>query len=81
MTEREFTLEELGEFDGKNGRKAYVGYKGKVYDVTGSFHWKEGTHWVVHQAGRDLTNEMKEAPHFDDLLFQFEIIGILKSSP
>jgi len=35
-TTRKFTLEELGKFDGKEGRQAYVAYKGEVYDVTDS---------------------------------------------
>lgn len=76
---REFTLEELSEFDGKNGKSAYIGYMGKVYDVTGSFHWKNGTHWVIHKAGTDLTDAMKDAPHFDDLLLPFKIVGTLKN--
>ncbi len=56
----------------------YVGYKGKVYDVASSFHWKNGNHWVVHDARKDLTHEMDEAPHFDDLLFKFKIVEIIK---
>lgn len=74
---RTFTRNELAEFNGKDGNKAYVGYKGNVYDVTGSFHWKNGKHWVIHEAGKDLTAEMKEAPHFDDLMEPFEVLGIL----
>jgi predicted heme/steroid binding protein len=75
---REFTLVELSEFTGKNGKLAYIGYKGKVYDVTGSFQWKNGDHWL-HEAGSDLTAAMKDAPHFDDLLIPFEVVGILKA--
>jgi predicted heme/steroid binding protein len=74
-TNRTFTLEELSLFDGKSGRPAYVGYRGNVYDVTGSFHWKDGTHWAVHHAGCDLTEEMEQAPHFDDMLDKFRSIG------
>lgn len=75
---RVFTREELSEFSGKNSKLSYVGYKGKVYDVTGSFHWKNGDHWVVHHAGTDLTKEMKDAPHFDDLLVPFELVGTME---
>lgn len=74
---KEFTEEELLQFNGKDGRPAYVGYMGKVYDVTESFHWKNGVHWV-HFAGTDLTREMEDAPHFDDLLLPFKIVGTLK---
>ncbi len=33
---RKFTREELKKYDGKNGRPAYIAYKGKVYDVSDS---------------------------------------------
>jgi predicted heme/steroid binding protein len=56
-----FTLEELGKFDGKKGRQAYVAYKGGVYDVTDSSQWLEGDHWG-HAAGEDLTEQMEIAP-------------------
>lgn len=76
--DKEFTPEELASFNGRQGRPAYIGYNGLVYDVTGSFHWKNGNHWVVHDAGRDLTLEMKDAPHFDDLIMKFRVVGKLK---
>jgi predicted heme/steroid binding protein len=60
-TTRKFTLEELGKFDGKEGRPAYVGYKGKVYDVTESSQWMDGDH-LGHAAGEDLTEQMEIAP-------------------
>jgi predicted heme/steroid binding protein len=41
---KKFTLSELSKFNGKNGRPAYVGYKGKVYDVTQSSQWSDGDH-------------------------------------
>ena len=76
--DRIFSRKELSEYTGINGKEAFVGYNGKVYDVTGSFHWKSGKHWVLHEAGNDLTLAMKDAPHFDDLLMLFKVIGILE---
>ena len=73
----EFSLAELRLFDGKNGRKAYIAFSGKVYDVTASYHWRNGAHQVLHQAGHDLTLEMKDAPHGEDLLARFPVIGVL----
>lgn len=70
-----FTEETLPEFNGKDGRPSYVAYKGLVYDVTESYHWKEGTHWVLHDAGKDLTKDMCFAPHFEDVLLKFPIVG------
>ncbi len=31
---------------------------------------------IIHDAGKDLTPEMPDAPHFDDLLLCFDTIGI-----
>lgn len=39
--EQQFTLEELRQNDGKNGKPAYVVFKGKVYDVSDDFLWVE----------------------------------------
>lgn len=73
----EFSLGELRRFDGKDGRKAYIAFGGKVYDVTTSYYWRNGMHQVLHEAGCDLTTEMKDAPHGDDLLARFPIVGRL----
>ena len=59
---KEYTLEELTEYNGKNG-KIYVAYQGQVYDVSDSYLWESGTHQGLHDAGKDLTEEMDEAPH------------------
>ena len=71
------TLRQLADFDGKNGNRAYIAYKGRIYDVTDSFLWKGGKHFVRHFAGRDLTEELKDAPHGDDMLQRVAEIGIL----
>jgi predicted heme/steroid binding protein len=44
---KSFTKEELGKYDGSNGI-AYIAFRGKVYDVSQSFHWKGGIHQVIH---------------------------------
>ena len=75
---REFTKEQLKKYDGREGRKAYVACEGKIYDVTSSFLWKEGKHQVVHFAGEDLTEELKNAPHGVDFLKEFPVVGKLK---
>ena len=53
---KEFTLEELEGFDGKNGNSAYVAVDGTIYDVTESSFWRSGNHFGV-QAGKDLTEQ------------------------
>ena len=78
-TSHKFTLDELSQFDGKNGRPAYVGYKGKVYDVTDSDQWLDGDH-MGHMAGQDLTEEMDIAPHADDVMEKMKAVGVLAGS-
>jgi len=76
---RIFTKEELKKYNGNDG-PAYIAYEGKVYDVSQSFHWKRGIHQVVHYAGCDLTEALKQAPHDSDMLDKFPIVGELLGS-
>lgn len=73
----ELTLEQLAQFDGAEGRPAYFGYKGIVYDVTGSRAWRSGTHMVKHAAGHDLTDALKNAPHAEDKVLAMRQVGML----
>lgn len=77
---RKFTLEELKQYDGKNGRPAYIACAGKVYDVTDSYVWVDGDHLGQHEAGKDLTNNLKSAPHGEEALERAKLIGVLVSS-
>ncbi len=71
-----FTRAELALFDGRDG-VSYVACEGKVYDVSKSFTWKKGRHWVRHKAGQDLTAALNDAPHSAELLQRFPIVGEL----
>jgi predicted heme/steroid binding protein len=73
---RTFTKVELAENNGKNGKPAYVAYKGTVYDVTESYQWLDGDH-LGHEAGQDLTESMEIAPHADDVMERMKKIGTL----
>lgn len=74
---KEYTFEELAEYDGKNG-KAYVAYQGQVYDVSGSNLWENGTHKDAHDAGKNLTEEMDDAPHGPEELKDYPVVGTLR---
>jgi len=37
-----------------NGAPAFIAFKERAYDVSQSFHWKNGPHQVMHSAGEDL---------------------------
>lgn len=75
---RVFTLEELSQYDGKDGHPAYYAYEGVVYDVTNSPLWKLGQHFG-HQAGQDLTGRLEGAPHGDDVVKAMPVVGTLGS--
>ncbi len=74
-----FSKEELSQFDGKNGKPAYVAFKGKVYDVTDSYMWIDGDHSGEHQAGKDLTEQMAVAPHAEDVMERMKVVGVLSN--
>ena len=74
---KEFNEKELSQYNGKNGNPAYIAYKGKVYDISSSFLWRNGTHQVLHTASVDLTDAMEQAPHGGDVLEKFPMVGIM----
>jgi predicted heme/steroid binding protein len=74
---QDLTAEELHSFDGKEGRPAFIAYRGKIYDVTNSKLWKEGSHARKHHAGRDLTDALKTAPHAEDKILSMPEVGKL----
>ena len=69
------TLEQLAQFDGKEGRRAYFAYQGEIYDATGSPLWKNGLHMGRHQAGSDLTEVLSQAPHGEDKVRAMKKVG------
>ena len=74
---RKFTSEDLKQFDGLNGHPVYVVFKGKIYDFSGSNLWLEGKHMGMHTQNEDLTESIKDAPHGEDNVFRFPLIGEL----
>jgi predicted heme/steroid binding protein len=67
MSEREITLAELRRCDGENG-PMYIAYQGVVYDVSDCPRWRRGLHENMHFPAQDLSGEMGEAPHAQDVL-------------
>jgi predicted heme/steroid binding protein len=74
---RRFTRDELRQYTGRDGMPALIAYEGKVYDVSASFLWRDGRHQALHLAGADLTADLAEAPHGDELLEPFPVVGVL----
>jgi predicted heme/steroid binding protein len=75
---RRFTKDELARSTGEDASTARIAFKGKVYDVTNCFLWQGGRHQALHVAGRDLTDELADAPHGEDLLERAVLVGTLE---
>ena len=75
---KEFTPDELAEYNGAGGKAIYVAYDGKVYDVSESKLWRNGVHMKRHHAGNELTTDIQAAPHEKDVLERYPQVGILK---
>lgn len=71
----ELTLDQLKQYDGKNGNPAYVAVDGIIYDVTNVAKWKNGDH-NGYSAGNDLTDIIKnKSPHGVKNLEGLPIVG------
>jgi predicted heme/steroid binding protein/uncharacterized membrane protein len=75
-----FTLDQLKEYDGKDGRPIYVVIDGHVYDISASALWEDGRHMEMHDAGADLTADIAKSPHGPSVLEFFECVGELVES-
>lgn len=77
VKDKRLTPSELKKYDGTNGRPIYVAYDDRIYEVTESRLWAEGKHMGIHQAGKDLTKGIEDAPHDKDMLLKFPVVGTL----
>ena len=78
MTElKKITKQELQQSNGKHGKPAYFAYKGKVYEVSESSFWLDGDHMGMHDAGKDLTEELEMAPHREENFQRVKLVGEL----
>jgi len=77
-TEVVMTLEELAQYNGKDGNPAYIAVDGVIYDVSDVSQWKDGEH-NGFSAGQDLTDEIKNiSPHGVSKLTGLPVVGRLE---
>ena len=76
--EKKFSRKDIEKFDGKEGRPAYIAYNGIVYDVTDNLYWIDGNHFESHSASVDLTSEIDNAPHGEEVFEGVAKVGILE---
>ena len=74
----ELTVDELAEYNGKDGNPAYIAVDDVIYDVSNVPQWKDGEH-NGFSAGNDLTEEIKNiSPHGVSKLKGQPVVGTLK---
>ncbi len=71
---------ELHKQNGEKGARKWVAFNGVVYDVTNCPKWKLDLHEQLHFPGQDLSGELEEAPHQEEVFTRpcIKIIGIFK---
>ncbi len=67
VSDQLITFAELRRHDGEAGRRMYIACQGVVYDVTDCPKWRTGMHEQLHFPGQDLTGELPDAPHADEV--------------
>lgn len=77
--QKQFTLEELSQYNGSNGKPAYVAVDGIVYDLSKVEPWAGGKHFGLI-AGKDLTSEFNSHHGIKKVLNDKPKVGILTVS-
>lgn len=71
-----FSPAKLALRNGQDRPEIWCACNGLIYDVSPSRLWRNGTHYE-HWAGQDLTAELTDAPHTDQVFARFTVVGRL----
>ena len=80
IPDRIVTQMELKHNTGERGTLKFIAYRGIVYDVTDCPKWRADLHEQLHFPGQDLTGELPDAPHREDVFSRpcVKVIGKLQ---
>lgn len=73
---KEYTAGQLALRNGQDKEEVWCAYKGLIYDLSRSKLWRKGKHYE-HWAGQDLTAEMSDAPHTENVFDKWTPVGKL----
>jgi len=81
IPDRFITILELRRNTGERGSRKFIAYNGIVYDVTDCPKWRLDLHENLHFPGQDLTSELPEAPHHEEVFSRpcVKIVGKLQT--
>ena len=73
---------ELRRNTGERGTRKFNACNGIVYDVTDCPKWRTDLHEQLHFPGQDLTSELPDAPHKEDVFTRpcVKVIGKLQTN-
>lgn len=72
-----YTKSQLALRNGIDREEIWCAFEGRIYELNKSRMWRGGKHYE-HWAGQDLTSEMSDAPHNENVFDKFKIVGLLK---
>ena len=67
ISNRIISILELRRNTGERGTRKFIAYDGIVYDVTDCPKWCNELHEFLHFSGQDLTSELPDAPHKEEV--------------
>ena len=80
IPDRLVTQIELKRSTGERGTRKLIAYRGVVYDVSDCPKWRTDLHEQLHFPGQDLTGELPDAPHAEEVFSRpcIKVIGRLE---
>ena len=81
IPDRIISILELRRNTGERYSRMWIAHNGIVYDVTDCPKWRTGMHECLHFQGQDLSGELTDAPHEEEVFKHdcVKIIGRLES--
>lgn len=82
IPDRIVTQIELRRGTGERGAPKLIAFEGIVYDVSDCPKWRTDLHEQLHFPGQDLTSELPDAPHHEEVFTRpcVKVLGRLQTA-
>lgn len=80
IPDKTITRAQLLHHNGDRGTEKWIAYHGIIYDVSDCPNWRSEMHRDLHFPGQDLSGEIRDAPHAEDVFTRpcIKIVGRLE---